>query len=169
MNAIEDYNRAVKLDSNSSSIYYNRAISFMHISEYGYAFNDFNKVLKLDNMNANAYFYRGIAKSKFSNLSNACSDILKAIDLGSKDAEEFQDTCLGILSTNSTEVLESISLTYDEADVVNDQAKGSGTWGIANPRKSDDGDYYIGNLTAGSGKDKVVTDQVVRSNRDKKV
>jgi tetratricopeptide (TPR) repeat protein len=145
MNAIEDYNRAVKLDSNSSSIYYNRAISFMHISEYGYAFNDFNKVLKLDNMNANAYFYRGIAKSRFSNLSNACSDILKAIDL------------------------ESISLKYDEADVVNDQAKGSETWGIANPRKSDDGDYFIGNVTAGSGKDKVVTDQVVGSNRDKKV
>jgi RHS repeat-associated protein len=75
----------------------------------------------------------------------------------------------GRISVNSTEILESISLTWGESDVVNEQVKGSETWGISNVRKSEDWNYYLGNVTVGSGKDKVVTDQIVRSDADQKV
>lgn len=73
------------------------------------------------------------------------------------------------LCINSTEILESISLTYNEADAVNDQTMGPKTWGVTNIRKSDDGNFFIGNVTVGIGKNMVVTDQIVRSDADQKV
>lgn len=74
----------------------------------------------------------------------------------------------GRLSVTSTEVIESISLTYDEAKNINKKSQGSATWGVANVTPLENGTYQA-NVTIGSGKEKIVTKQVVKSGKDGKI
>jgi len=71
------------------------------------------------------------------------------------------------VSVTSTNIVESISLTYDEASDVNDLARGSGSWGITNVTILPDGRSKA-NVTVNSGKDKVTTDIVIYTYGDYK-
>lgn len=63
------------------------------------------------------------------------------------------------MSRNSTEIIESISLTDDEADLVNNQSRGNSCWGLANKTDdlNDDG-FYEANVTIDVGDHQTITD-----------
>src|SRR5207248_9227031 len=46
--AIEDFNRALTLDSNSAAAYYNRGLAYRYLKEYKHAIKDFDRALKLE-------------------------------------------------------------------------------------------------------------------------
>ena len=68
--AIEDYNKAIKLNPNYSEAYYNRGnakkdlgILYKNIDYLEKAIKDFNKAIELNTYLSEAYFNRGISKS----------------------------------------------------------------------------------------------------------
>ena len=60
--SIEDYTRAIELDSSYAPAYYNRGISKYELKDSDGAFKDFNKAIKLDSNFASAYNNRGALK-----------------------------------------------------------------------------------------------------------
>lgn len=71
------------------------------------------------------------------------------------------------ISVNSTEVLESISLTWDEAEKVNSKGTKSNSWGVKNIKQVEGG--FQANVTVGTGADAIVTDQIVFSDDMQKI
>lgn len=73
------------------------------------------------------------------------------------------------INVNSTEIEQSISLTWDEADKVSSNDTKTNTWGLTNFEDVENG-MMRANVTVGSGKDMKMTDQVVYSAKtDQKV
>jgi RHS repeat-associated protein len=68
------------------------------------------------------------------------------------------------IQASTTSVLESISLTWDQADKVNEQSSGSSSWGVSGAsEKPNEDNYFEAFVTIGVGDDKVITDQKVYS------
>jgi len=57
--ALNEYNKAIKINPKLFQIYLNRGILYMDYEKYDDAIKDFNKVISLDNSNYYAYNYRG--------------------------------------------------------------------------------------------------------------
>ena len=63
-----------------------------------------------------------------------------------------------------TEIVESISLTYDEANIVNDRSSGNLSWRVTNiTEEPNENGFFEGSVTIDVGKDQRVTDQKVLS------
>tara|TARA_R110002050_G_scaffold77643_1_gene165737 strand:- start:624 stop:1424 length:801 start_codon:yes stop_codon:yes gene_type:complete len=68
------------------------------------------------------------------------------------------------IQASTTSVLESISLTWEEANKVNEQSSGSSSWGVSGAsEKPNEDNYFEAFVTLGTGDDKVITDQKVYS------
>ena len=81
--AIEDYSRAIMVDSMYDVAYYNRAIVKTYLGDYIGAIKDFTKVLQLGQpeLELEAYCARGNAKSELDDIKGALADYAIAIEL----------------------------------------------------------------------------------------
>ncbi len=82
--AIEDYNRALKLSPNYTKAYYDRGRSYYVIKKYDLAIKDFNRFIRFNPKHARAYFIRGSAFYRQRKRELAIEDYRKALQLNPK-------------------------------------------------------------------------------------
>ncbi len=82
--SISYFNKAIELDSNYSSSYFNRGVAKGLLLNFQDQIADCNKVIELDSKNFAAYYNRGVAKSELKDYRGAIVDFNKAIELDSK-------------------------------------------------------------------------------------
>ena len=87
--AIQDYDRAIKLDPNAATAFYYRGIAHGMRGETGPAIQDFTQAIKLDPKNANARYSRGLTYSNESQWDRAIQDYDEALKL---NPEEYART-----------------------------------------------------------------------------
>ncbi len=87
--AIQDYNKAIKINPNYAEPYSNRGNSKGELEDYGGAIQDYNKAIKINPNYAKAYITRGNAKYILGDKESACSDWAKAAKLGITQASEL--------------------------------------------------------------------------------
>jgi tetratricopeptide (TPR) repeat protein len=80
--AIDIYNKAIKLDPKMVKAYNNRGIAYVWIKKYDLALADFNKAIALDPKNGKAYNNRAIVYSYQGETVKARQDLHKAQSLG---------------------------------------------------------------------------------------
>lgn len=78
--AIEDYNKAIELNPNSSISYLGRAKVKYEIKNYKEAFDDADKSIKLDPSNLDSYLTRGSARFLLGDWLSAYEDYNKVIE-----------------------------------------------------------------------------------------
>jgi len=81
---IEDYDKAIELDSEDTSAYYNRGVAKGELGDYEGAIEDYDKAIELDDEYTKAYFSRGWAKGELGDYKGAIEDYDKAIELDDK-------------------------------------------------------------------------------------
>jgi tetratricopeptide (TPR) repeat protein len=86
--AVNEYSKALQLDSRDVATYYNRGIAYDNLKLYQQSISDFDKAINLisDNsrlasFDSQTYAYRGIVYNKLANYQMAISDFNKAADL----------------------------------------------------------------------------------------
>ena len=82
--ALEDFNRAIKIDPKIAAGYLGRANTLNMIGRYGKAIDDYNIVLEIDPKLANAYINRAIAYSHLGEYEKAIADYEKGLELDPK-------------------------------------------------------------------------------------
>ena len=87
--AIEDYNKAIKINPQYAEAYYNRGNAKDDLEDYRGAIEDFNKAIKIIPQDAGAFYNRGVAKYKLGDKSGACLDWSKAGELGEMKAYDL--------------------------------------------------------------------------------
>ena len=87
--AISYYNKAINLEPNEPTWYYNRGLSKYQISDYKGAITDYDKATKLDPNYTDAFENRGLARNKIGDYYGAISDYIKAIKLNPKDGDIY--------------------------------------------------------------------------------
>ena len=78
---IEEYDEAIKLDSNNDSYYNNRGIAFNNLGDFQNAIENYNKAIELNPNNAFYYNNRGNAFKNLGDFQNAIENYNKAIEL----------------------------------------------------------------------------------------
>lgn len=92
--AIEAFTRAVELGSNSSLVYYNRAVAYQRIKQYQKAVSDLNQAIKIDDgwgerdIDA-AYYNRGLAYLGLEKHQQAIESFTQAITIDSSDFRAY--------------------------------------------------------------------------------
>lgn len=84
--AIEDFNKAIELDSMYAKAYHNRGLTKGKLSDYRGAIEDFNKAVEIDPKYGRAYHNRGLAKGMLGDKNGGCLDFAKADELGHDEA-----------------------------------------------------------------------------------
>ena len=79
--AIDDLNKAFRLDPNSVFAYFNRGLSYFKLGDYQRAIEDLNKAIRLDPNFAIAYNNRGFSYDKLGNYKKAIENYKEAIRL----------------------------------------------------------------------------------------
>ncbi len=79
--AIEDYNKAIQLESNNCEAYVNRGRCKCALNDYDNAVQDFTNAIKINPYCSRAYSYRGQAKNILKNHIGCIDDCTKAIQL----------------------------------------------------------------------------------------
>lgn len=86
--AIQEYDKAIQLDSNDAVIYFNRGMSKAKLKDYKGAIIDYTKSNQLQ-PNAETYFNCGFARYKAANLTGAMEDFDKVIAMNSTPVPEL--------------------------------------------------------------------------------
>ena len=76
--AIEDFSKAIELDSAYVDAYFKRAELKDDFKEYQGAIDDYTKVILLNSKLKDAYYNRGISRFKLNDNEGACNDWKKA-------------------------------------------------------------------------------------------
>jgi TonB family protein len=79
--AINDYTKAIELNSKEASIYFSRGMAFYNKQSFNRAIADFDKAIELDADESMAYYNRGNALEKVGNFEKALGDYQKAVEL----------------------------------------------------------------------------------------
>lgn len=79
--ALENFNKAIALDSKEATYYVVRGICKMDLNDYTGAEADFNKAIELNPNDATAFTMRGCAKLAQGNIDGANKDLTKANEL----------------------------------------------------------------------------------------
>jgi tetratricopeptide (TPR) repeat protein len=87
--AIEHYNKSIRLAPDYAYAYYNRGDAFIMLGQYQMAIEDFNKAIHLKPDNAAAYNNRGTIYIKFGQYQIAIEDFNKAIRLKPDNASAY--------------------------------------------------------------------------------
>ncbi len=82
--ALEDFNRAIKIDPQLAGGYLGRANTLNMMGRYGESIEDYDKVLEIDPKLANAYINRGSAYSHLEEYEKAIADYEKGLELDPK-------------------------------------------------------------------------------------
>ena len=84
--AMEDFNKAIELNSRNAYIYYDRGNLHAMKKEYTQAADDYTMALKYDPRLAEAYYNRGLARIFSNNRAEGIADLSKSGELGLYDA-----------------------------------------------------------------------------------
>ncbi|MBD3246745.1 MAG: tetratricopeptide repeat protein [Candidatus Omnitrophica bacterium] len=87
--AIEEYTRALELNSSLGDGYYNRGNAYYKNDQYHLAVKDFTRAVELNPRDASAYYNRAVAYYSLGNYAQAREDIGKVKELGGKTDPEF--------------------------------------------------------------------------------
>ncbi len=79
--AIAEYTKAIELDPNHTSAYFNRGILYLYNAQPDRAIADYSKVIKINPKHALAHHNRGIAHDNKNKVELAIADYSKAIEL----------------------------------------------------------------------------------------
>ena len=83
--ALEDLNKAIKINGNYSQLYYNRGvIKEQNFKNYSEAINDYKRAIELNPNYVDAYINLGISTRKIGDEKGSCIAYKKAISLGDK-------------------------------------------------------------------------------------
>jgi tetratricopeptide (TPR) repeat protein len=85
--AIEDYNKAIMLDSLQPDYYLNRAITYYKTKNYLKSLADFNRAISLNPGNKNYYINRATLYVSLNEANFAIADLNKALEIDPNDAE----------------------------------------------------------------------------------
>jgi len=108
--AIEDYNKAIKLNKEYAEAYYNRGVAYVVLGKYNRAIEDFNKAIELNLDDAEAYYNRGVAYAELGEHNRAREDMLRAGNLFTNERriEYAIRVCDGIFKFNIGEESERV-------------------------------------------------------------
>ncbi len=87
--AIEDYTRFVERFVDHVGGYFNRALAYAEIGDYGKALSDFDRVITLDPRKTKALVCRGILHYKMASVNRARDDWQEASKLGDSVARDY--------------------------------------------------------------------------------
>jgi tetratricopeptide (TPR) repeat protein len=76
--AIDDYTKAIELNSKNAGAYYNRGIAYNDLGQYQKAIDDYTKAIELNPKDAGAYGNRGVAYALQKSPTAACGDFYQA-------------------------------------------------------------------------------------------
>lgn len=79
--ALEDFNKAITLDSLNAEAYSYRSNTYSHLAQFERAIQDADRALKLDPKSSSFYLRRGYAYQGAGYLDRAIADFTKAIEL----------------------------------------------------------------------------------------
>ncbi len=83
--AVANYNKAVALNPENTSIYLNRALAFFKKKDYEKAIADYNKVIEINPNELIAYSNRANSYEKLGNIEKAVADYKKIIEIDDKN------------------------------------------------------------------------------------
>ena len=89
--AIENYSKAIELDSNFAYAYINRGVAYKLLGYLDKAIEDFSKAIELEPKDADTYYNRGLIYKIQDKLDLAIADYDKAIELNPKFAEAYNN------------------------------------------------------------------------------
>jgi protein O-mannosyl-transferase len=81
MQAIEDFNKAIKIKPDDAAPYYNRGMTYNSLGNYRQAIEDCDKAIEIKPSNADAYINRSIAYNGIGNYRRAIENLNKAIEI----------------------------------------------------------------------------------------
>lgn len=87
--AIEEYNKALEINSSYAVAYYNRSVAYTSIGKYEKAVTDCNKALQLNPRHAKSYHNRGVSYWHLGSKDLAIKDFQAAAKLEHKEAQNF--------------------------------------------------------------------------------
>ena len=79
--AIDEYSKAIEIDPENATAYYNRGIVYADLEHPEDALKDYNKAIELDPNDALAYNNRGVAYEGFNKYAKAIEDYTRTIQL----------------------------------------------------------------------------------------
>jgi lipoprotein NlpI len=83
--AIQDYNRAIRLDAESAAAFGGRGAAYFAKGEYEQAIQDFNEAIRLNPKGARALWNRGLANLYAGHSSDAQQDLSQNLQVDPKD------------------------------------------------------------------------------------
>lgn len=84
-NALSDYDKAIRLGSQDSSSFYNRALVYEQLGNYGRAVSDYGNATRLQKDNADAFLNRGIILLNMNKLDASIADFSRVLELRPND------------------------------------------------------------------------------------
>jgi len=84
--ALQDFNRAIKLNPNDAVLYCNRGDAYAELGKYQLAMGDYDRALKMNPDMGTAWNNRGQANAETGELEAAVEDFGRAIELDRKNA-----------------------------------------------------------------------------------
>ncbi|NQE52385.1 Photosystem I assembly protein Ycf3, partial [ANME-1 cluster archaeon GoMg3.2] len=101
--AVEDFNKAIKLNPNYADVYRDRGNAYRDLKQYERAIEDYNKAIELNPEHALAYHNRGLAFRKLNQLERAIEDYNMAIELNPNYADAHNNRGLAFRKLNQLE------------------------------------------------------------------
>ena len=87
--AMEDFSKAIELDSKSTGAFVNRGVAYHHLGHYQRAIRDFDRAIELDPKLSRGYNNRGVAYGELGDHQRAIRDFDRAIELDPKDVRAY--------------------------------------------------------------------------------
>ncbi len=113
--AIENFKRAIAIDSNYAKAYIDRGFAYSKKGQYDRAIEDYNKAIAIDPKNAKAYNNRGYAYRKKGQYDKAIEDYNKAISI-KPSFGYFGRARTYSLQNNESFACDSLRLAFENAD-----------------------------------------------------
>jgi tetratricopeptide (TPR) repeat protein len=126
VNAIDDYSKAIELDSRYAPAYINRGNARSTKGDLDGGISDFNTAIEIDPRNAQAFGNRGIARSGKGDIAGALADYKQAIEFDPRYTAAY-NSLAWLLSTAPM------------AGVRDDQTSGSAQRSAGEPRQAGNG------------------------------
>src|SRR3989339_151869 len=102
INALEDYNRVIKIYPKHSETYHNCGIVKEKLGKIKEAIKDFTKAIEINSNYYEAYYNRGVTKKKLGNNKGAIQDYTMAIEINPNFAEAYYNR--SIVKTNLSDI-----------------------------------------------------------------
>jgi tetratricopeptide (TPR) repeat protein/S1-C subfamily serine protease len=87
--ALDDYNEAIKLNSNNNAAYSDRGTIRAELGDKQGAINDYNEAIKINPSDAKAYYNRGLEKSELGDNQGAINDYNQTLVINPDDASAY--------------------------------------------------------------------------------